>query len=70
MAGFKDFIPPYLAPNTTGPVILKGVSYASGAGGIIDSSGFILVRISYLAQFVKMLDFGHDFFSHSVQLYL
>ncbi|KAG0586229.1 hypothetical protein KC19_2G074000 [Ceratodon purpureus] len=51
LAGFKEFIPPYLAPNTTGPMILKGVSYASGAGGILDSSGYILVgRLSMNKQ--------------------
>ncbi|CAN1322419.1 GDSL esterase/lipase At4g16230 [Linum perenne] len=37
--GAKDFIPPYLAPNTTGHVILRGVNYASGAGGILHHSG-------------------------------
>ncbi|BBN16378.1 hypothetical protein MPTK1_7g05750 [Marchantia polymorpha subsp. ruderalis] len=34
------YSPPYLDPNTKGAAILKGVSYASGAGGILDSTGF------------------------------
>lgn len=42
LAGFTEFIPPYLAPNTTGRIILNGVNYASGAAGILDSSGYIL----------------------------
>lgn len=50
-AGFTEFIPPYLAPNTTGRMILNGVSYASGAGGILDSSGYILLgRLSMNKQ--------------------
>ncbi|KAL9249542.1 GDSL esterase/lipase-like protein [Drosera capensis] len=40
--GLKDFIPQYLAPNTIGNVILKGVNYASGAGGIFNKSGLNL----------------------------
>ncbi|KAG0612503.1 hypothetical protein M758_6G033200 [Ceratodon purpureus] len=42
LLGLTEFIPPYLAPNTTGAMILNGVNYASGAGGILDSSGYIL----------------------------
>ncbi|XP_076882117.1 GDSL esterase/lipase At4g16230-like [Bidens hawaiensis] len=37
--GFKTFPPPYLAPSTRGPVVLKGVNYASGSSGILDESG-------------------------------
>ncbi|CAN1162963.1 GDSL esterase/lipase At4g16230 [Linum perenne] len=37
--GAKGFTPPYLAPTTTGPVILQGVNYASGAGGILNHTG-------------------------------
>lgn len=29
----------YLNPTTRGSVILNGVNYASGAGGILDSTG-------------------------------
>nr|XP_043639387.1 GDSL esterase/lipase At4g16230-like [Erigeron canadensis] len=49
--GFKIFIPPYLAPTTVGPVILQGVNYASGAGGILNETGANYVgRISMDAQ--------------------
>ncbi|PWA71971.1 SGNH hydrolase-type esterase domain-containing protein [Artemisia annua] len=37
--GLKNFIPPYLAPTTVGSVILHGVNYASGAGGILNETG-------------------------------
>lgn len=42
------FTPPYLAPTTVGPVILKGVNYASGAGGILNLTGKLFV--SFLLQ--------------------
>lgn len=35
--------PPYLAPTTVGPVVLKGVNYASGGGGILNVTGAIFV---------------------------
>lgn len=38
-----DFTPPYLAPTTKGSVILKGVNYASGGGGILNKTGLIFV---------------------------
>lgn len=41
--GLPEFIPPYLAPDTKGPKILNGVNYASGAAGILDSSGYLFV---------------------------
>lgn len=37
--------PPYLAPTTRGSVILKGVNYASGGGGILNETGRIFVSI-------------------------
>ena len=43
--GFKDFTPPYLAPTTSGPVVLEGVNYASGGGGILNETGRIFVRL-------------------------
>lgn len=43
--GFKDFAPPYLAPTTNGPVILQGVNYASGGGGILNETGKIFVSL-------------------------
>ncbi|XP_017218967.1 GDSL esterase/lipase At4g16230 isoform X1 [Daucus carota subsp. sativus] len=49
--GFKDFTPPYLAPTTRGAVILKGVNYASGGGGIVNETGALFVgRINFDAQ--------------------
>ncbi|XVF87079.1 hypothetical protein PTKIN_Ptkin18bG0091500 [Pterospermum kingtungense] len=39
--GFVNYTPPYLAPNTTGDLILKGVNYASSGSGILDSTGLI-----------------------------
>lgn len=42
-AGFKNFTPPYLAPTTRGAVILQGVNYASGGGGIVNETGFLFV---------------------------
>lgn len=41
--GLEDFTPPYMAPTTTGNVILKGVNYASGGGGICNETGYIFV---------------------------
>lgn len=43
--GFEDFTPPYLAPTTSGSVVLKGVNYASGGGGILNHTGKIFVRL-------------------------
>ncbi|KAI3506026.1 hypothetical protein L1887_28379 [Cichorium endivia] len=49
--GFKSCPPPYLAPTTCGSVVLQGVNYASGAGGILAKSGANYVgRISMDAQ--------------------
>lgn len=36
-------MPPYLAPETAGDVLLKGVNYASGGGGILNQTGSIFV---------------------------
>lgn len=41
--GLEDFSPPYLAPTTSGPVILQGVNYASS--GILNVTGKIFVRL-------------------------
>ncbi|XP_057833924.1 GDSL esterase/lipase At3g50400 isoform X2 [Cryptomeria japonica] len=48
----QDMLPqPYLAPTTHGQALLNGVNYASGAGGILDSSGAIfLARLSFDTQ--------------------
>ncbi|XWS18705.1 hypothetical protein CRYUN_Cryun32bG0067800 [Craigia yunnanensis] len=40
--GFENFTPPYLNPNTTGDVVLKGVNYASSGSGILNSTGAVL----------------------------
>ncbi|CAH1429534.1 unnamed protein product [Lactuca virosa] len=49
--GFKHFPPPYLAPTSCGSVVLDGVNYASGAGGILDESGANYIgRIAMDAQ--------------------
>ncbi|KAK8629993.1 hypothetical protein V6N13_078807 [Hibiscus sabdariffa] len=39
--GFQDYTPPFLAPNTTGDVILKGVNYASSGAGILRETGAV-----------------------------
>ncbi|KMT16284.1 hypothetical protein BVRB_3g054340 isoform B [Beta vulgaris subsp. vulgaris] len=38
--GLGGYTPPYLAPTTRGSVILRGVNYASGAGGILNKTGY------------------------------
>ncbi|KAK3011213.1 hypothetical protein RJ639_012365 [Escallonia herrerae] len=49
--GFEGFTPPYLAPTTTGAVVLQGVNYASGGGGILNHTGKIFGgRINLDAQ--------------------
>lgn len=42
--GVPTYASPYLAPNTTGRVILSGVNYASGGGGILNDTGRIFVN--------------------------
>ncbi|KAL4368443.1 hypothetical protein GQ457_05G035570 [Hibiscus cannabinus] len=39
--GFKDYSPPFLAPNTSGDIILKGVNYASSGAGILQVTGSV-----------------------------
>ncbi|XP_021291674.1 GDSL esterase/lipase At4g16230-like [Herrania umbratica] len=39
--GAKNFTPPYLAPTTTGDMVLKGVNYASSGSGILKNSGIV-----------------------------
>ncbi|KAI3715866.1 hypothetical protein L6452_22854 [Arctium lappa] len=49
--GFKDYTLPFLAPTTVGPLVLRGVNYASGGGGILNHTGKIFVgRINLDAQ--------------------
>ncbi|KAK1269707.1 GDSL esterase/lipase [Acorus gramineus] len=42
--GQPNYAQPFLAPNTTGRVILNGVNYASGGGGIMNGTGRIFVN--------------------------
>ncbi|KAK6265274.1 hypothetical protein QUC31_016111 [Theobroma cacao] len=39
--GVKNFTPPYLAPTTTGDMVLKGVNYASSGSGILKNTGTV-----------------------------
>lgn len=54
--GLEDFTPPYMAPTTTGNVTLKGVNYASGAGGICNETGIIFVSCFFFSLFNRLLD--------------
>ncbi|XP_073274847.1 GDSL esterase/lipase At2g23540-like [Primulina huaijiensis] len=42
--GQPHFASPFLAPNTTGNVVLRGANYASGGGGIMNATGRIFVN--------------------------
>ncbi|KAI3959498.1 hypothetical protein MKW98_019088 [Papaver atlanticum] len=42
MFGVEDYIPAYLDPATVGDVVLHGVNYASGGGGILNETGMVL----------------------------
>ncbi|KAI3983736.1 hypothetical protein MKX01_001140 [Papaver californicum] len=49
--GVEDYIPAYLDPTTVGDVVLRGVNYASGGGGILNETGAVLGnRINMDAQ--------------------
>ncbi|XP_076934566.1 GDSL esterase/lipase At4g16230-like [Bidens hawaiensis] len=62
--GLQDYTPPYLAPTTVGPVILKGVNYASGGGGILNETGKIFVgRINLDAQLDNFANTRQDIIS-------
>ncbi|XP_071694592.1 GDSL esterase/lipase At4g16230-like [Rutidosis leptorrhynchoides] len=62
--GEKDFRPPYLAPTTVGPVVLKGVNYASGGGGILNETGYIFIgRLNMDAQLDNFANTRHDIIS-------
>ncbi|OMO58490.1 Lipase, GDSL [Corchorus olitorius] len=39
--GAKNFTPAYLAPTTTGDMVLEGVNYASSGSGILNNTGTI-----------------------------
>ncbi|KAK7303673.1 hypothetical protein RJT34_14586 [Clitoria ternatea] len=58
------FTPPYLAPTTVGPVVLKGVNYASGGGGILNLTGKIFGdRINLDAQIDNFANTRQDIIS-------
>lgn len=62
--GLKGFTPPYLDPTTTGPVVLLGVSYASGGGGILNHTGKIFGgRINLDAQMDNFANTRQDIIS-------
>ncbi|KAL9287047.1 GDSL esterase/lipase [Arabidopsis thaliana] len=49
--GSDELTPPYLAPTTSGSLILNGVNYASGGSGILNSTGKLFgERINVDAQ--------------------
>ncbi|VVA90744.1 unnamed protein product [Arabis nemorensis] len=49
--GSEELTPPYLAPTTRGSIILNGVNYASGGGGILNATGKLFgERINFDAQ--------------------
>jgi hypothetical protein len=54
--GFEDFTPPFLAPTTVGSVVLRGVNYASGGGGILNYTGKIFV--SFLFDSIEYFNFS------------
>lgn len=62
--GFKDYTPPFLAPTTVGPLVLQGVNYASGGGGILNHTGKIFVgRINLDAQLDNFANTRQDIIS-------
>ncbi|KAJ4955959.1 hypothetical protein NE237_012742 [Protea cynaroides] len=62
--GLQEFTPPYLAPTTRGPVVLKGVNYASGGGGILNHTGKIFGgRINLDAQLDNFANTRQDIIS-------
>lgn len=62
--GLKDYTPPYLAPTTAGPLILQGVSYASGGSGILNETGKIFGgRINMDAQLDNFANTRQDIIS-------
>ncbi|KAJ0035814.1 hypothetical protein Pint_24332 [Pistacia integerrima] len=62
--GFQGFTPPYLAPSTKGSMILHGVNYASGGGGILNQTGSIFGgRINLDAQLDNFANTRQDMMS-------
>ncbi|XP_077231995.1 GDSL esterase/lipase At4g16230-like [Tasmannia lanceolata] len=62
--GLDDSAPPYLAPTTSGAVVLQGVNYASGGGGILNETGKIFGgRINLDAQLDNFANTRQDIIS-------
>ncbi|KAF8401305.1 hypothetical protein HHK36_012238 [Tetracentron sinense] len=62
--GLKGLTPPYLAPTTGGAVVLQGVNYASGGGGILNHTGKIFGgRINMDAQLDNFANTRQDIIS-------
>ncbi|PAN49980.1 hypothetical protein PAHAL_9G489700 [Panicum hallii] len=59
--GLEGFIPPYMAPETTGDAVMRGVNYASGGGGILNQTGSIFGgRLNLDAQIDNYANSRHD----------
>ncbi|KAM6571597.1 hypothetical protein CsatA_015677 [Cannabis sativa] len=56
--GFKHFAPPYLAPTTSGPIVLDGVNYASGGSGIFNETGIIFRLYNLGARKIVVVSVG------------
>ncbi|CAK7326336.1 unnamed protein product [Dovyalis caffra] len=62
--GLASFTPPYLAPTTTGEVILMGVNYASSASGILnDTEHFFGDQIHFDTQISNFAKTRQDIIS-------
>ncbi|KAK3147436.1 hypothetical protein QOZ80_3BG0282310 [Eleusine coracana subsp. coracana] len=59
--GLGGLVPPYMAPETTGDALMKGVNYASGGGGILNQTGSIFGgRLNLDAQIDNFANTRHD----------
>ncbi|CAD6210921.1 unnamed protein product [Miscanthus lutarioriparius] len=59
--GLGGFVPPYMAPETTGDAVMRGVNYASGGGGILNQTGSIFGgRLNLDAQIDNYANSRHD----------
>lgn len=52
------YAPPFTDPLTSGPRMLQGINYASGAAGILDDTGKQYVKMFY---FVKCFILFHGY---------
>ncbi|EER94970.1 GDSL esterase/lipase At4g16230 [Sorghum bicolor] len=59
--GLGGLVPPYMAPETTGDAVMRGVNYASGGGGILNQTGSIFGgRLNLDAQIDNYANSRHD----------